>query len=71
MGRTSDSRKRLIDAGHDLIWATSYGSVTIEAICDREPWPRSGLCYGLTTAATKRILLNDQATDVVGRQRES
>ncbi len=35
MGRTSDSRKRLIDAGHDLIWSTSYGSVTIEAICER------------------------------------
>ena len=35
MGRTSTSRQRLIDAGHELIWATSYGSVTIEAICDR------------------------------------
>jgi TetR/AcrR family transcriptional regulator, transcriptional repressor for nem operon len=35
MGRTSDSRKRLIEAGHELIWNTSYGSVTIEAICDR------------------------------------
>jgi len=35
MGRTSDSRKRLIEAGHDLIWSSSYGSVTIEAICER------------------------------------
>jgi TetR/AcrR family transcriptional repressor of nem operon len=35
MGRRSDSRKRLIDAGHDLIWSTSYGGVTIEAICAR------------------------------------
>ena len=35
MGRTSNSRQRLIDAGHELIWATSYGSVTIDAICDR------------------------------------
>jgi TetR/AcrR family transcriptional repressor of nem operon len=35
MGRTSDSRKRLIEAGHELIWSSSYGSVTIEAICER------------------------------------
>jgi TetR/AcrR family transcriptional repressor of nem operon len=35
MGRTSDSRKRLLDAGHELIWSTSYGSVTIDAICER------------------------------------
>ena len=35
MGRTSNSRQRLIDAGHELIWATSYGSVTIDAICQR------------------------------------
>jgi TetR/AcrR family transcriptional repressor of nem operon len=35
MGRTSDSRKRLIDAGHELIWNSSYGAVTIDSICDR------------------------------------
>lgn len=35
MGRTSDSRIRLIDAGHDLVWSSSYGSVTIDAICER------------------------------------
>jgi len=35
MGRTSNSRQRLIEAGHDLFWATSYGSVTIDAICER------------------------------------
>lgn len=35
MGRTSDARQRLMDAAHDLIWEYSYGSVTIDAICER------------------------------------
>jgi TetR/AcrR family transcriptional repressor of nem operon len=33
MGRTSDSRQRLMHAAHELIWGYSYGAVTIEAIC--------------------------------------
>jgi len=33
MGRKSDSRLRLMDAAHELIWSHSYGAVTIEAIC--------------------------------------
>ncbi|HEX4644238.1 MAG TPA: TetR/AcrR family transcriptional regulator [Verrucomicrobiae bacterium] len=33
MGRPSDSKKRLLDAGRDLVWKRSYGAVTIDAIC--------------------------------------
>jgi TetR/AcrR family transcriptional repressor of nem operon len=33
MGRTSDSKERMLHAGRDLFWKQSYGSVTIDAIC--------------------------------------
>ena len=34
MGR-SDARDRLIQAAIDLIWTSSYGSVSVDAICER------------------------------------
>lgn len=34
MGRSSDARKRLMEAVLELIWTGSYGSTTIDHICD-------------------------------------
>lgn len=34
MGRTSDARDRLLDATIDLVWQSSYGAVSVDAICD-------------------------------------
>lgn len=34
MGRT-DARDRLLQAAIDLIWASSYGAVSVDAICER------------------------------------
>ncbi len=34
MGRT-DARERLIQAAIDLIWTSSYGAVSVDAICER------------------------------------
>src|ERR1700744_349655 len=45
MGRTSDSRQRLMDAAHSLIWGYSYGSVTIEAICERAKVKKGSFYY--------------------------
>jgi TetR/AcrR family transcriptional repressor of nem operon len=45
MGRTSDARQRLMDAAHELIWEFSYGSVTIEAICDRAGVKKGSFYY--------------------------
>src|SRR5476651_2388113 len=45
MGRTSDSRQRLMDAAHELIWGYSYGAVTIEAICDRAKVKKGSFYY--------------------------
>lgn len=33
MGRTSDAKERLLDAALDLIWSSSYGSVSVDDIC--------------------------------------
>lgn len=35
MGRTSDARDRLIDAVIELIWTGSYGTTSVDQICER------------------------------------
>jgi TetR/AcrR family transcriptional repressor of nem operon len=35
MGRTTDTREKLLEAAIDLIWAQSYGSVSVDQICDQ------------------------------------
>ncbi len=35
MGRTSDARERLLKAVAELIWTGSYGSTTIDQICEK------------------------------------
>jgi len=45
MGRKSDSRQRLMNAAHELIWEYSYGAVTIEAICERAGVKKGSFYY--------------------------
>jgi TetR/AcrR family transcriptional repressor of nem operon len=45
MGRTSDARQRLIDAANHLIWEYSYGSITIDAICERAADKKGSFYY--------------------------
>lgn len=35
MGRTSDAKERLIEAMSELIWLGSYGSTSVDQICER------------------------------------
>ena len=35
MGRTSDAKERLIEAVTELIWTGSYGSTSVDQICER------------------------------------
>ncbi|HXI53753.1 MAG TPA: TetR/AcrR family transcriptional regulator [Candidatus Saccharimonadales bacterium] len=35
MGRTSDAKERLLCVAFDLIWTSSYGSVSVDTICER------------------------------------
>jgi len=45
MGRKSDSRLRLMQAAQELIWESSYGAVTIEAICERAQVRKGSFYY--------------------------
>ena len=35
MGRVSDAKEKLMEAVKELIWTGSYGSTTIDQICDK------------------------------------
>jgi TetR/AcrR family transcriptional regulator, transcriptional repressor for nem operon len=35
MGRTSDAKEKLLDVAFHLIWDSSYGSVSVDQICER------------------------------------
>ena len=45
MGRTSDADQRLKDAALDLMWEESYGSVTIDHICQRANVKKGSFYY--------------------------
>src|ERR1700677_948756 len=45
MGRTSDARERLLLVAFDLIWQQSYGSVSVEDICDRAKVKKGSFYY--------------------------
>lgn len=45
MGRTSDARERLVQATIDLIWRTSYGAVSVDAICEKAGVKKGSFCH--------------------------
>jgi TetR/AcrR family transcriptional repressor of nem operon len=45
MGRCSDANTRLMDAALDLIWKRSYGSVTIDQICEKAGVKKGSFYY--------------------------
>ena len=45
MGRVSDAKQRLMDAVLDLIWAGSYGTTTIDQICDKAGVKKGSFYY--------------------------
>jgi TetR/AcrR family transcriptional regulator, transcriptional repressor for nem operon len=45
MGRTSDADQRLMDAALDLMWEESYGSVTIDHICQKADVKKGSFYY--------------------------
>jgi TetR/AcrR family transcriptional repressor of nem operon len=45
MGRVSDARRRLMDAAMDLIWESSYGSTTIDSICEKAGVKKGSFYY--------------------------
>jgi TetR/AcrR family transcriptional repressor of nem operon len=45
MPRTSDMKERLTDAAMDLIWENSYGSTSVDAICERASAKKGSFYY--------------------------
>ena len=45
MGRVSDAKERLIEAIRELIWTGSYGSTTIDQICDKAGVKKGSFYY--------------------------
>jgi len=45
MGRVSNAKERLMDAVRDLIWAGSYGSTTIDQICEKAGVKKGSFYY--------------------------
>ena len=45
MGRVSDAKQRLMDAVLELIWYGSYGSTTIDQICERAGVKKGSFYY--------------------------
>jgi len=45
VGRKSDAKQRLLDAALDLIWESSYGGVTIDAICEKAGVKKGSFYY--------------------------
>jgi TetR/AcrR family transcriptional repressor of nem operon len=45
MGRHSDAKVRLLEAAIDLVWARSYGAVTVEDICEQAGVKKGSFYY--------------------------
>src|SRR6266487_2138353 len=45
MGRVSDAKQRLMDAVRELIWRGSYGSTTIDQICEKAGVKKGSFYY--------------------------
>jgi TetR/AcrR family transcriptional repressor of nem operon len=45
MGRTSDAKERLLGVAFDLIWDQSYGSVSVDHICQRAEVNKGSFYY--------------------------
>jgi TetR/AcrR family transcriptional regulator, transcriptional repressor for nem operon len=45
MPRVSDMKERLIEAAMDLIWESSYGATSVDAICDRAGAKKGSFYY--------------------------
>jgi len=45
MGRTSNAKERLLQVAFDLIWRQSYGSVSVDNICERAKVKKGSFYY--------------------------
>jgi len=59
MGRVSDARDRLMDAVRELIWSGSFGSTTIDHICDKAGVKKGSFYYFFDSKADLAVAALD------------
>jgi TetR/AcrR family transcriptional repressor of nem operon len=60
MGRVSDAKQRLMDAVLELIWEGSYGSTTIDQICERAGVKKGSFYYFFDSKSRLAVAALDQ-----------
>jgi TetR/AcrR family transcriptional repressor of nem operon len=61
MGRVSDAKEKLMDAVSELIWTGSYGSTTIDQICDKAEVKKGSFYYFFESKADLAVAALDCA----------
>jgi len=69
MGRTSDAKERLLEAALDLIWERSYGTVTIDAICDKAGVKKGSFYYFFESKSELAVAALEDDWGNAGRQK--
>src|SRR5579884_1064575 len=60
MGRVSDAKNRLMQVIVELIWTGSYGSTTIDDICERANVKRGSFYYFFNSKADLAVAAMDE-----------
>jgi len=61
MGRPSDAKKRLMEAVVELLWTASYGSTTIDHICEKAGVKKGSFYYFFDSKANLAVAALDEA----------
>src|SRR5438874_5439607 len=60
MGRVSDAKEKLMDAVLELIWTGSYGSTTIDDICEKAGVKKGSFYYFFKSKADLAVAALDE-----------
>src|SRR2546429_9324960 len=60
MGRVSDAKERLMGAVRELIWEGSYGSTTIDQICEKAGVKKGSFYYFFDSKADLAVAAIDE-----------
>ena len=63
MGRVSDAKERLMEAVSELIWVGSYGSTTIDQICEKAGVKKGSFYYFFDSKADLAVAAIDADWD--------
>ena len=65
MGRVSDAKERLMEAVRELIWTGSYGSTTIDQICEKAGVKKGSFYYFFDSKSDLAVAALDTFFDEV------